>query len=415
MTSAPPWTPPSESHWQASAPDLPAADPLPSDADVAVVGGGLLGACTAYWLSRAGARVALVEQAAPAFGATGRNGGFMVAGLAEGYDGAIRRLGSETARAVARLTLRSRALLREVLAEEGIDCAYREPGRLGLAVGAEQHAAMARGVAAMQADGFSVELLERAQVQELIGTPLGPEIAGGLYSPEDGLLHPARLIQGLLAASRRRGARLCAATVAGVAAEGGGVRVETSAGALRAGAAVIAVNAWTGRVVPALREVVVPVRGQVLAYAPLPPIFRAGVGAAITPTGEYWHQTPDGTIVLGGCRAAAPGAEVGETTHATTDVVQSAIEQVFPQLFPALGGLRVARRWAGLMAFTRDYLPVADQVPGVPGGWVVGGFCGHGMPFGLPLGQLLAEAAAGGRAPADLAPFRLDRPTLRAE
>ena len=73
------------------------------------------------------------------------------------------------------------------------------------------------------------------------------------------------------------------------------------------------------------------------------------------------------------------------------------IEQVLPQLFPALhsahgeGALRVARRWAGLMAFTADYLPIADRVPGLPNAWVVGGFCGHGMPFGMRLGQLLAQ------------------------
>ena len=69
-------------------------------------------------------------------------------------------------------------------------------------------------------------------------------------------------------------------------------------------------------------------------------------------------------------------------------------------------------RWAGLMAFTADYLPVTDRAPALPGAWVTGGFCGHGMPFGMRLGQLLAEAAATGARPAELAPLRIDRPTL---
>jgi len=72
----------------------------------------------------------------------------------------------------------------------------------------------------------------------------------------------------------------------------------------------------------------------------------------------------------------------------------------------------VARRWAGLMAFTADYLPVAGAAPGLPGVWVTGGYCGHGMPYGSRVGQLLAEAAMTGTTPAPLAPLRLDRPTL---
>ena len=72
-------------------------------------------------------------------------------------------------------------------------------------------------------------------------------------------------------------------------------------------------------------------------------------------------------------------------------------------------------RWAGLMAFTADYLPVADRAPELPGVWVTGGFCGHGMPFGMRLGQLLAEAATTGVRPAELAPLRVDRPTLAGQ
>jgi glycine/D-amino acid oxidase-like deaminating enzyme len=64
------------------------------------------------------------------------------------------------------------------------------------------------------------------------------------------------------------------------------------------------------------------------------------------------------------------------------------------------------------MAFTSDYTPIADRVPGIDAAWFVGGFCGHGMPFGMRVGQLLAEAAHTGTKPDALLPLRLDRPTL---
>ncbi len=64
------------------------------------------------------------------------------------------------------------------------------------------------------------------------------------------------------------------------------------------------------------------------------------------------------------------------------------------------------------MAFTPDYLPIADRAPGMPGVWVSGGFSGHGMPFGMRLGQLMCEAITSGVAPDTLAHLRLHRPTF---
>lgn len=404
---------PARSYWHATAGDegLP-SDDLPRTADVVVIGGGIFGVSTAYWLTRAGLRPVLIERATLGWGATGRNGGFVTTGTAEGYVGAIARIGHEAARTVWALTLENRPLLRQVLVEEGIDCDYREPGSLSLALGEEGFAAHERTAAALAGEGFPGELLDRAAVQALVGTPLGPEITGGLYGPENGLVHSARLVRGIAAAARRRGARLCAATVTGLATEAGAAAIATSRGTMRARAVVIAVNAWTADLAPALAGVITPVRGQVLAYAPMPRVFTAGLGTAITPTGEYWQQTLDGSIVLGGCRAVAPEGEVGIREEGTTPVVQAALEGVFPRLFPALTGLRVARRWSGQMAFTPDYLPIVDRAPGLPGVWVVGGFCGHGMPFGMPLGKGLATMIAEGELPAGLAPLRRDRPTL---
>jgi gamma-glutamylputrescine oxidase len=404
---------PPESYWQVTAPAAArSAGELPATADALVIGGGLLGASTAYWLARAGAATVLIEQGALAAGATGRNGGFMVAGTAERYPAAIERLGHTTAREVWQLTLDSRALLRQVLAEEAIDCDYREPGNLELALGEAQLAELAGAVAVLRADGFAADLLDRQQLQSLIATPLDAAIAGGLFAPENGLLHSARLVCGLAAAAERHGARIVSETaLTGLAADGAGVLARTTRGTIHAGSAVVAANAWLGQIVPALASRVTPVRGQALAFAPAPPVFGPGMGAALTPTGEYWQQTPDGTIVLGGCRAVAPGQDVGISDSRPTPEVQAALERVLPRLFPDLAGLRVARRWAGLMAFTPDYLPIADRAPELANAWVVGGFCGHGMPFGMRLGQLLAQAALSDERPAALAPFRLDRAT----
>jgi len=401
------------SYWHVTGTPI-AAEALdwPATAEVVVVGGGLLGVSCVYWLARAGIAAVLIERATIAGGATGRNGGIVVAGAAEAYPALIRRVGHDLARAIWSMTLQSQALLREVLAAEAIDCDYREPGSLSLALDETQLAAMARTAALLQADGFVAGLLDRSQTQARIATPLGA-ISGGFFIPTGGLLHSARLIQGLARAARRYGARIYETTaVRRLARDGAGLRVQTARGTVRAGAVIVATNAWTDRLVPELAGVVTPVRGQMLAYAPVAPLFTTGMAANVTPTGEYWQQTRDGTILLGGCRAAAVDGDVSVRDAQPTALVQAALEQVFPLLFPALGDLRVVQRWAGLMAFTPDYLPIADRVPGLAHAWVVGGFSGHGMPFGMRLGQLLAEAVTDDRAPPLLALFRSNRPTL---
>ena len=401
------------SYWHATAAPLVPSDPLPAEADVVVIGGGMLGCWTAYWLARAGVGVTLVEKTTIGSGATGRNGGFLGSGTAVGYLDAIARYGKDEAHALWEMTQTGQRLATEVVAGEEIDCDLRSPGILSLALTEESLDEMRRDIDAMQADGFDGGTVDRHGAQGLIGTPLGLEITGGGYfSRLGGLLHSMRYLTGIATAARRHGARLCLGGVNALVNDGDGTRVETTAGTIHAGRVVVAVNAWSDELIPAMTGMIVPTRGQILAYEPIPPVFTTGLAASITPSGEYWQQTLDGSIVIGGCRADAPNGDLGVRDLEPTPDVTGSIEAVLPRLFPDLAGLRVARRWAGPMAFTADYLPIADAAPDLPGVWFGGGFCGHGMPYGPRLGQLLAEAASTGTTPAALAPLRLGRPTL---
>ncbi len=362
---------PSISYWQRTVPDFPLSTDLPSAVDTAVIGGGLLGASTCYWLAKAGVRVALLERTAIAAGATGRNGG------------------------------------------EEIDCEYREPGTLRLAITEAQREHYRQEITLLKADGFAAEWLERAQVQDLLPIPLGPEILGARFRPEQGLVHSARLVQGLVGAALRHGAQAYQAEVSTVNREGGQLRLHTSQGLLSAQTVVVAVNAWTSRLLPELAPIIVPVLEQMLAYAPLAPVFPMGIGVDLV-DGEYLQQALSGHILIGGCGVVAPNAGFGVWESLPTDSVQQAIEQVLPRIFPSLAPqLHVAQRWAGLLGYTTDSHPIVDAAPNLPGVFFVGGFSGHGMPFGMRLGQLLATTITSGTLSPALAPFRLDRPSLK--
>lgn len=407
---------PPVSYWHATFAPPAAQDALPAETDVAVVGGGLLGCWTAYWLAKRGVDVTLIERDVISWGATGRNGGFLTGGAAVGYSAAIDAFGRDAARAVWTLSAEGRDLAEQAIADEGIDCDFRAPGILSLALTDSALESMRRSLDLMREDGFAGELLDRQEVQALIGTPLAPNIPGGAIALDGALLHSGRYLAGLAVAARRRGARLCRSAVTSLTPHDGGttpsVTLSMSSGTIRARRVVVAVNAWSDELVPGVAGLIVPVRGQILAFEPTAQVFRTGVGTDLTPTGEYWQQTPDGSIVIGGCRALAPNGDVGVRDMVPTPDVIRAIRAVIPKLFPEMAGLRVARQWAGLMAFTSDYLPIADAAPDFSGVWVTGGFCGHGMPFGPRVGQLLAEAVATGERPAALHPLRIGRETL---
>jgi glycine/D-amino acid oxidase-like deaminating enzyme len=400
------------SYWHATHDPLVPGDELPSTAEVAVIGGGMLGCWTAYWLARAGVPAVLLERDVIGWGATGRNGGFLVGGTASGFGALAKRIGEDDARQVETIAAEGRDLAEQVIGQEGIDCDFRVPGTLHLALTDEEMAGLRDDAGTVAKSGFAGELLDRQDLQAMVQTPLSEEIRGAMYARNGALVHSERYLCGVAEAAQRLGARLVRAEVTGLTPAGDATRIETTAGSLTAGRVVVALNAWTDTLVPALGRKVVPVRGQILAYAPTAPVFEAAMGASVTPTGEYWQQVPDGSIVIGGCRQDAPDGDVGVREMAPTGEVTDRIEQVLPRLFPELTNLTVARRWAGLMAFTSDYMPVVDAAPGMQGVWVGGGFCGHGMPFGPRIGQLLAEAATAGATPEALAPLRIDRPTL---
>jgi glycine/D-amino acid oxidase-like deaminating enzyme len=309
-------------------------------------------------------------------------------------------------------TLLNQRLVRQVLAEEAIDCDYRDPGHLRLAISVSDEELLRAEVAAFQDDGFSVDYLERDAVQQLIGTELSPLIRGGRLKGGQATIHSARFVRGLAQAAQRRGALTCQAEVQRILPQGVQVRLQTTRGSVDAATVVVAANIWSGTLVPELAQYLLPQRQQMLAYAPLPRIFSTHVSAGVT-TGEYFQQAPDGTIIIGGCSSVAPGEDRGIWDMTPTAEVQVAIEAVLPYLFPALPALQVVQRWAGLLDRASDIHPIVDRLPTMPHILVVCGLSGHGMPFGVRFGQLLAEAAVSNIIPAALKPYRLDRPTLK--
>lgn len=361
-------------------------------ADVAILGGGITGVAAAYFLAGRGCKVALLERGGVGSGATGRNAGFLLAGISETYSLAIKAHGRDRARLLWRLSGENHALLRETVAAEKIDCLHAVNGSYLLAPSEQEAAALARSAKALAEDGFRAEFLDDTALARRFP---GAGLMGGLFNPGDGEIHPARFVRGLASAAERRGARLFEnSPVTSIQTEDG-VTLTTGRGRLTASMLLVAANAWTGRLLPSFEDTIVGMRGQMLATEPCPerlipaPVY-ADYGF------EYFRQLPDGRILAGGGRRASIDTEITFSDR-PTEKVQAAIESFLHSLFPAARGLRVTHRWAGIMGFSCDELPNVGPVPGSVNTYVAAGYHGHGLGFGMIAARAVGEMMLDGR------------------
>jgi len=356
-------------------------------ADVCVIGGGVSGVALTWFLRERGVSVALVERDTIASAASGRNAGFLLAGLASSYSELIERWGRARARAALRLSAENREWTQHLVHEEKIACDHARHGAWVLAGDAEEALAM-RASAALQAeDGLPGTWHEASALPApYAGRDL---FHGGSFVEGDGELDPARFLWGLAERARARRAKIFeGARALAILAEPGGVRVRCAGGeSISAASAVVATNAWIPELLPEAASWTAPKRAQMLATAPLP--TRVFEHPAYARNGyDYWRQTPDGRVLLGGCRDRDAEREVGYDARPTA-TIQAHLDGFLGDM--GLAAAAVTHRWAGIMDFTPDGLPFVGAMPGRERVFVLGGYTGHGMGWAISCARGLTE------------------------
>jgi len=372
-------------------------------ADVAVVGAGVTGCACALRLAAGGATVALLDAAEVAAGASGRNGGFASAGTGSGLADAAARIGMPSALALLRATDAALDEMLALAAERGDPGAIERTGSLWIAAPDEADDLIA-AVARLREIG--VDCREAA---ELVPEPMRARYPHAAVFPRDCRVDPARFVRAVAGAAAAAGARVHEhSRVDAIGPTPGGWRVRTTAGEVAAPAVVVACDGRTPALVPELGGIVYPVRGQMLATAPLADTVIA------LPTHSdhgfvYARPTADGRLAIGGCRSADLEAEYTDDQRPTARV-QAALDRFMDERM-GLAGVLVEYRWAGTMGFSADLLPVVGELPDRPGLHVACGYSGVGNVQGFVCGGLLADALLGRPAPvaAALTPGRFAR------
>lgn len=386
--------------WDVSAAETEHSAPFEGDArvDVAIVGGGYTGLSTALHCSERGVSAHVVEAQGVGHGGSGRNVGFVNPGVWLEPAKVRARLGPALGTRFLERMGDAPRLVFELIETHQIRCGATRTGTIHAAHAASGLSGLRARHDVWRALGAPVELLDRERMAEATGTRA---FHGGLLDLRAGTINPLAYVRGLARAARGAGATISTGVRAtGLARDGAGWRVETDRGVVRAGAVVLATNAYTDALWPGLGRVFTPIDYFQIATEPL-----GDRGRDILPGLQGLWDT--GRIMLSLRRDGAGRIVLGSMgrVHGRADrgLTQRWAARRLARLFPGLGPVAFEEAWDGRIAMTPDHLPRILRL--AEGLYAPIGYNGRGITTGTLFGQALAGVLTGvqtGADPADL-------------
>ena len=417
----------------------------PQQTDVVVIGGGVIGVCTALFLAEAGHQVVLLEKGRIAAEQSSRNWGWI---RQQGRD--PHELG---------IMAESNRIWRDLASRTNVDIGLVQGGVSYLAKNDEEMAVYEAWLDHARAHGVDSRLLSNAETQALI-PGMSQSYAGALYTATDLRAEPWVTVPALAGIAARAGARLienCAVRTLDIQA-GRVTGVMTEQGRIKASSVVLAGGAWSslflrnaGVALPQLS-----VRATVAATEPLPQMYQGGAaddkiafraradgGYSLAAGGFHelfigpdafralpkfltqLRKDPFGTRFMASAPTGFPDA--WGTPRSWSAEAQSPFERMrvlnpapnkkklrdlqrdFAALFPAFGPIKLKSAWAGMIDTMPDVVPVMDRVDAIKGLVVGTGFSGHGFGIGPAAGRVLSALVTGADVGHDLHRFRLSR------
>ena len=366
-----------------------AGDPgLAARVDVGIVGGGYTGLSTALHCAQAGLSVQVIEAGAIGTGGSGRNVGLVNAGLWLPPAQVTKVLGEAVAGPFLRRFGAAPAQVFDLIERHQIRCAATRTGTI--------HAAHSRAGLrdlqgrhrAWQAAGAPVTLLDGDAVAERTGSRA---FFGGLVDARAGTVNPMAYARGLARVARAAGSRIATQTpVTGLRPHQGGWQIVTEAGTVTARTAVLATNAYTGALWPALSRSLTPLHYVQIATEPLGTrsagILKAGEGLWDTaPIMSSLRRDRDGRLIVGSMGRLIGSAESGVTRRWAAALLR--------KRFPDLGPVRFESAWDGVIGLTSEHIPRIYRL--ADGLYAPSAYNGRGITTGTVFGQALADHLTG--------------------
>ncbi|MDD1828742.1 FAD-binding oxidoreductase [Photobacterium sp. ZSDE20] len=350
-------------------------------ADVVIIGGGIIGCATAYYLAKKGKSVIVLEKSKViGYGGSSRNGG------------GVRQSGRD--KRELPLAMYGVKHLWPTLSEElGVDVEYYQHGNLRLGK-TDEHLDILTGLTATAVEqGLNVQMIGSEEIRELC-PHLSDEVIGASWCPSDGHANPLQTTLGFYNRARQLGVQfLTEQHVLSLKMVAGEIRnVVTNDGEFEGDKVVLAAG-LESRPISQSVGVDVPMKPiflDTLITDAQPPMFYQMLGTAMADF--YGHQTTHGSFVFGGGTPLDSNQMRSAADHTPIEATAATCEGILSYL-PALKHAKVVRSWVGIIDWCEDKVPVLSKVEDAPGLILGCGLSGHGFGIAPAVGTVLAELA----------------------
>lgn len=366
-------------------------------AEVIIIGGGVIGCATAYYLAKEGTSVIVLEGSDHiGNGGSSRNGG------------GVRQSGRDP-RELPLAMYGIRNLWPHLSEELETDCEYHQDGNLRLGK-TEKHREILEGLAdRARACGLDVRMIDGDEVRR-INPHLSHEVTVASWCPTDGHANPLTTTLGFYKMARRLGARfITGEPVTELRTVKGKIRKVITPNNVYEGEQVLVAAGLHSREILGTVGIDVPMDGsllEALVTEAEAPMFDQMLGTA--DADFYGHQTKHGSFVFGGSSGLEPFYK-DNGTPVTSSRTAPCICRGIMKYFPELADAKIVRTWAGWSDRSADGVPVLGAVDEIPGLYAACAFTGHGFGISPAVGDQLAKLIRTGSTDVDLSPLQYDR------
>ena len=363
--------------------------------DVLIIGAGLAGLSTAYWLSRKDPdlKLVIIDKGGIGAGASGRNAGFITCGSTEHFSRMSSAYGEDKAAEIWKFTEDNHKL---IVREFGYDkltlrCEYKNLGSWTLAATEHEIKVIQQTVESLQARGVSVKWFDANYVSKTLSCE---GFYGGAKYYSDGEIHPVKFLHHM-ASFLRNVPIVTNREVFKIEDHNDRLRVSAKGTEIFTDAIVLATNAYSGQLFDYFQDKISPMRGQIIVTEPVPQFLEPCYCSFVL---DYFRQLSDGRVLVGGFRNADVEKEVGFSDE-VNPIIDKKLEAFLHDHFPVLRNKNIDYRWSGVMGFSTDGYPMVGSLPEDPRIFFSVGFTAHGLGYTFKMGQVLAELMLEGKDP----------------
>lgn len=363
--------------------------------DYIIVGAGIAGLSTAYWLEKKSpyARIAVIDKFSLAYGASGRNAGFVTCGSALHFNKLYEKFGQTKAQEIWQFSEVNRELLlKEIIQDEANKVDYKTTGSCTVIPDESHLGKFDNLLKTMKTLNIAVDMIDAKTLQKEYAVKTS---AGAIEYKHDGIIHPVKLLKKIQSQLKNTDF-IFGEEVFKIQSDETSAQVTTQKQTYQSAQVFVCLNGFVSQLMPEFNEMIKPQRGQVIVTEPMPQMIKGP--CYLTQHLCYFRQLKTGEILIGGFRNH--DAENENTAHdQATEIIQHALEDFAKNYFDNTTNIKINYRWSGIMGFTPDEQMIIGAHPSRKNIHMMAGCSGHGMGLSFHAAKKMVDNSFGEKLP----------------